>query len=199
LPTQILFFASSLFRYYWWVLTLIVGGSIWAAWYWLRTPSGRGWFDRFILKVPVFGELVRKIALSRFCHFFQLLFSAGVDISHSLQILESVVGNTVISEATRSIRTEIRSGQSLATAIEETGEFPKLVVRVFFIGETSGQLVGSLDKACRYYDREIPATVKKVFAVIEPMLYVVLGVVILMVALAIYLPLYQMIGALQGR
>jgi type II secretory pathway component PulF len=199
LPTQILFFASSLFRNYWWVLGLMVVSVFWGVWFWLRTQSGRATFDRIILKVPVVGDLVQKIALSRFCHFFQILFSAGVDISHSLQIVESVVGNTVISEATRAVGSDIRAGQSLATAIEGTRKFPKLVVRVFHIGETSGQLVGSLEKACRYYDKEIPATVKKVFAVIEPLLYVVLGLVILLVAVAIYMPLYQMIGTLQGR
>jgi type IV pilus assembly protein PilC len=157
------------------------------------------WFDRFILKVPVAGSLVRRIALSRFCHFFQILFSAGVDISHSLTLLEEVIGNAVLADATRRVRHEVRAGQSLTAALEASGEFPRMVIRVFHIGETSGEMAGSLEKACRYYDKEIPAAIKRVFSIVEPALYVVLGVIVLLVALAIYLPLYQMIGSLQGR
>jgi type II secretory pathway component PulF len=190
---------SGFLRTWWWLLLLIAASLAAGVWLWLRTPQGRVWFDHFILKTPVIGGLVRRIALSRFCHFFQILFNAGVDISHSLQILESVIGNAVLAGATRAVRNEVRAGQSLTAALESTGEFPRLVIRVFHIGETSGQLVASLEKACRYYDKEIPATIKKVFSILEPMLYVVLGAVILLVALAIYLPLYQMIGSLQGR
>ena len=196
MPTRIVFFMSDMFRGYWWlmlgtVIVFTVSVSIWK-----RTEKGRMGFDRIKLKIPVFGPLVRKIALSRFCHFFQILFSAGVDISQSLTILEAIIGNAVLARATREIRNEVRAGQSLATAIAATGEFPTMVVRMFQIGETSGQLVGSLEKTCRFYDKEIPATIKRVFTIIEPMLYIFLAVVVLVVALAIYLPLYSMIGSL---
>jgi type IV pilus assembly protein PilC len=165
----------------------------------VRTEKGRYWFDGIKLKVPIFGKLARKIALSRFCHFFQILFGAGVDISTSLGILESVIGNVVLGEATRRIRNDVRSGQSLTTAVAATGQFPTMIVRMFQIGETSGQLVGALEKACRFYDKEIPTTIKRVFSIVEPLLYVFLAVIVLTVALAIYLPLYQMIGSLSKR
>jgi type IV pilus assembly protein PilC len=196
LPTRILFFLSDLFRYHWWQILLVIVAAVTSFIVWKRSENGRQWFDRFSLKVPVFGKLVRKVALSRFCHFFQILFAAGVDISQTLIILEEVIGNSVLAAATRNIRNEVRSGQSLAGAIAASGEFPTLVIRMFQIGETSGQLVGSLEKACRFYDKEIPATIKRVFAIVEPMLYVFLAAVVLCVALAIYLPLYQMIGQL---
>jgi type II secretory pathway component PulF len=199
LPTRILFFTSNLFINYWWLLILAIAAAITAFWMWVRTEKGRAWFDGFKLKVPVFGQLTRKIALSRFCHFFQILFSAGVDLSQSLTILEDVIGNTVLAEATRVVRQEVRAGQSLAASLEATGQFPRMIIRVFYIGETSGQLVSALEKACRYYDKEIPATIKKVFSILEPMLYVFLAIVVLTVALAIYLPLYQMIGSISGR
>lgn len=199
LPTQILFGLSALFRNWWWALLVGMGASILSLWLYVRTVKGRYWFDGFKLKIPIFGKLARKIALSRFCHFFQMLFGAGVDISTSLGILENVIGNVVLAHATRMIRNDVRSGQSLTTAVIATGQFPTMVVRMFQIGETSGQLVGALEKACRFYDKEIPATIKRVFSIIEPLLYVFLAVVVLTVALAIYLPLYQMIGSLSKR
>jgi type II secretory pathway component PulF len=199
LPTQILFFLSNLFRHYWWLMLLAIIASIVSFWFWLRSASGRAKWDAIKLQIPVAGKLVRDIALSRFCHFFQILFSAGVDISQTLAIVETLIGNTVLAEATRLVRNEVRAGNSLSASLSQTGKFPTMVVRMFHIGEQSGQLVGSLEKTCRYYDKEIPATIKRVFAILEPMLYVFLGVIVLTVALAIYLPLYQMMGSLSRR
>ena len=199
LPTQILFFLSTVFRLYWWVLLLGLSGVAGGFWSWIRTPNGRARFDAFKLRIPVIGNLVRDIALSRFCHFFSILFSAGVDISETLNIVEQLVGNAVLAEATRFVRNEVRAGNSLSASLMETGKFPTMVIRMFHIGEASGQLVASLQKACRYYDKEIPATIKRVFSIMEPVLYVFLAVIVLTVALAIYLPLYQMMGSLSRK
>ena len=160
--------------------------------FWIRTESGRRKFDGWTLRVPLFGALARDIALSRFCHFFQILFTAGVDISQTLKILQTVVGNRVLGEATAAARNEIRAGESIANSLAATKRFPPMVVRVFRVGETSGQLDQSLARVCVYYDKQIPATIKRVFTALEPLLYVFLGVVVLTVALAIYLPLDQM-------
>jgi len=199
LPTQILFFLSTVFRLYWWVMLTVLIVAVASFWMWVRTPRGRAWFDAFKLKLPVFGNLTRDIALSRFCHFFQILFSAGVDISQTLTIVEALVGNHVLAEATREVRNEIRAGNSISQSLAATGRFPTMVVRMFHIGESSGQLVGSLEKACRYYDKEIPATIKRVFSIMEPVLYIFLAFIVLTVALAIYMPLYQMMGGLSQR
>lgn len=199
IPTQILFFLSNLFRKYWWLMLTGIIGVVTGFWFWLRTPNGRANWDAFKLQIPVVGNLVRDIALSRFCHFFQILFSAGVDISQTLTIVEQLIGNTVLAEATRVVRNEVRAGNSLSASLSQTGKFPTMVIRMFHIGEQSGQLVGSLEKTCRYYDKEIPATIKRVFSVMEPVLYVFLAVVVLTVALAIYMPLYQMMGSFSRR
>jgi type II secretory pathway component PulF len=199
LPTQILFFLSTVFRIYWWVLAGLFIGAVASFWMWLRTPNGRVTWDAIKLKIPVVGNLVRDIALSRFCHFFQILFSAGVDISETLTIVEMLIGNAVLADATRTVRNEIRAGNSLSASLADTGRFPTMVIRMFSIGEASGQLVGSLQKTCRYYDKEIPATIKRVFSVMEPVLYVFLAVIVLTVALAIYMPLYHMMGSLSRK
>lgn len=198
-PTQILFALSTVFRLYWWALLAGAAMVVTAFWLWIRTPKGRGWFDAFKLKIPVFGNLTRNIALSRFCHFFQILFSAGVDISQTLSIVETLIGNTVLADATRAVRNEVRAGNSISQSLAATGQFPTMVVRMFHIGESSGQLSSSLEKACKYYDKEIPATIKRVFSIMEPVLYVMLALIVLTVALAIYMPLYQMMGGLSQR
>lgn len=192
LPTAILFGLSTFLTTYWWVLILgiITFGVLFS--FWIRTPGGRLRFDGWTLKIPIFGKLVRDIALSRFCHFFQILFNAGVDISQTLEILQTVVGNKVLGNATANVRTEVRAGESIAQSLASTERFPPLVIRVFRVGEISGQLGTSLERICRYYDKQIPATIKQVFTTLEPLLYVFLAGVVLMVALAIYLPLFQM-------
>jgi type II secretory pathway component PulF len=199
LPTKILFALSTYFRLYWWVLLAAIIAAITGFWMWIRTPGGRAKFDAFKLKIPVVGRLTRDIALSRFCHFFQILFSAGVDISQTLTIVESLVGNAVLADATRLVRNEVRAGNSLSASLSGTGRFPTMVVRVFHIGESSGQLSSSLEKACRYYDKEIPTTIKRVFSIMEPVLYIFLAMIVLTVALAIYMPLYQMMGTIGRR
>ena len=198
LPTQILFGLSEFLVGYWWLIILLVVVSIVTFSLWVRTDSGRLRFDGLLLKMPIFGILVRDIALSRFCHFFQILFNAGVDISQTLETLQTVVGNRVDGNATAAVRNEIRAGESIAGSLAATEQFPAMVVRVFRVGETSGQLDSSLAKICTYYDKEIPSTIKRVFATMEPLLYVFLAVVVLTVALAIYLPLYQMMESFQG-
>ena len=198
LPTQILFTLSELLVGYWWLLIGMVVSIGTAFYFWRRTDAGELRVDGWMLKVPIAGLLVRDIALSRFCHFFQILFNAGVDISQTLEILQKVVGNRVLGNATAIIRNEIRAGESIANSLTATGHFPPMVIRVFRVGETSGQLDSSLAKICIYYDKEIPATIKRVFATMEPLLYVFLAGVVLTVALAIYLPLYQMMQSFQG-
>ncbi len=197
LPTQILFGLSEFLVAYWWVVLLLVLVSGISFYFWVRTEKGRLRFDGLMLRAPLFGVLVRDIALSRFCHFFQILFNAGVDISQTLQILQIVVGNKVLGNATAGVRNEIRAGESIAASLAATEQFPPMVVRVFRVGETSGQLDQSLARACVYYDKEIPATIKRVFTMMEPLLYVFLAGVVLTVALAIYLPLYQMMESFQ--
>src|SRR5207237_1190121 len=140
----ILFLLSNLFRNYWWAMLAAIIGTIAGFWLWLRTPNGRAKWDAIKLKIPVAGGLVRDIALSRFCHFFQILFSAGVDISQTLAIVEMLVGNSVLAEATRLVRNQIRAGNYLSASLADTGKFPTMLIRMFHIGEASGQLGGSL-------------------------------------------------------
>ncbi|HHT9120797.1 MAG TPA: type II secretion system F family protein [Candidatus Hypogeohydataceae bacterium YC41] len=163
-----------------------------------RFPWGRMALDSFKLQIPVFGELIRKIALSRFSHFMALLFKAGIDILQSLSVVERVVGNEAIAKTIRNAREQVRIGRHLSEPLKKSKQFPPMVVRMVEIGEVSGELDKSLEKVSKYYDREIPATIKRVFAVLEPAMIICLASMVLLVALSIYLPLYSSLGRL-GR
>ncbi len=159
-----------------------------------KTPGGKLLIDSIKLNVPILGSLTRKIALSRFAHYLKLLLQAGIGISQALSIVESVVGNRVISQAINTAREKVLQGEALSRSLQKTGEFSSLVIRMISIGETTGNLEDTLDKVCRSYDQEVPRTVKKLMSAFEPILIVFLALIIMVVALSIYLPIYSAIG-----
>lgn len=158
------------------------------------SEGGRLIVDAMKLRLPVIGGLVEKVCLSRFAHHLSLLLRTGVDITQSLTISAQVVGNAVIAQAVSEAREKVIQGGSLWRSLQETGAFPPLIVRMVFVGENTGTVDTSLDRVTEFYDREIPATVKKMFAVLEPLIIVVLAALVLTVALAIFIPLYDVLG-----
>lgn len=163
------------------------------------SEPGRMIVDAVKLRLPVVGGLVEKICLSRFAHHLGILLRTGVDISQSLSIAERVVGNAVIAQAIREAKEKVVQGGFLWRSLQETGVFPPLVVRMVFVGETTGTIDNALQRVTEFYDREIPATVKRVFAVLEPLLIVILAGMVLLVALSIFIPLYSALGKVGRR
>lgn len=161
--------------------------------------GGRLIIDAIKLRLPVIGALVEKVCLSRFAHHLGLLLRTGVDITQSLSITAQVVGNAVIAQAVSEAREKVIQGGSLWRSLQETGAFPPLVVRMVFVGESTGTVDSTLEKVTEFYDREIPATVKKMFAVLEPLIIVILAALVLTVALAIFIPLYDALGRVGRR
>ncbi len=198
IPTRIVMAVSHFFSNYWYILLLAVIGIIIFQRLLVRNSQGRLAFDKLKLGLPIFGNLLRKIALSRFSHYLSLLFKAGVEISYSLTVLENVVGNAVIAKVVRTTRERVRAGELISESLEKSKEFPPLVIRMVYVGETTGTMEMTLEKVSQYYDREVPASIKKVFAVFEPLTVIFLAVVVLGMALSMFLPLYQMMS-LVGR
>lgn len=196
LPTIIVIAISNFMRNYWYFILIGIAGIIATVNVIVRFPWGRYAFDKFKLGIPIFGTLLRKIALSRFSHFMALLYAAGVDILQSLSVVERVVGNEVITRVIRRAREEVRAGRRLSEPLRTSGEFPPMVVRMVEIGEISGQMDKTLQKVSDFYDREIPQTVKKVFAAFEPIMIVILAGMVLLVAISMYLPLYSSLAQL---
>ncbi|OHB90010.1 MAG: hypothetical protein A3C38_07450 [Planctomycetes bacterium RIFCSPHIGHO2_02_FULL_50_42] len=196
LPTIIVIGVSNFMKNYWYFVLIGIAGVIATINVIVRFPWGRYAWDKFKLSIPIFGTLLRKIALSRFSHFMALLYAAGVDIIQSLAVVEKVVGNEVIARVIRRAQEQVKAGHRLSEPLRASKEFPPMVVRMVEIGEISGQLDKTLQKVSDFYDREIPQTVKKVFAAFEPVMIVILAGIILLVAVSMYLPLYSSLGQL---
>lgn len=164
----------------------------------LATPYGKHMYDRVKLNLPIFGPLIRKVALSRFAHYFALLNRAGVDLITTLTILEVVTGNIILEEAVRSVKFHVQLGEPITKALISTKQFPHVVTRLIHIGESAGGMDENLEKICQYFDREVPTTIKRVFAVFQPLLITFLAVLIVGLALAAYLPLWEMLKGIKG-
>jgi len=193
LPTQIVLGVSSFVRKFWYIfvgvpLLLFIGYKVY-----YNTSKGRYRIDSIKLKIPVIGEFIRKLALSRFAHIFALGFRAGVNVLTCLEITQEACGNAKIEEAVRRVKDSVNMGKKIAVSLEETKEFPPMMVRMISIGEQSGSLSQVLEKIAQFYDEEVTRGVKKLFTFIEPVLIVFMGAVVGTIAISIFLPLFRMV------
>jgi type IV pilus assembly protein PilC len=164
----------------------------------LKTEAG-GWFwDRFILKAPVFGTLVRKVALARFSRTFATLIRSGVPIMGTLDIVAETAGNRVVAQAVLNSRESVRAGNLLSEPLAQAPVFPPMVVRMIAIGERTGSLETLLEKIAEFYDAQVKAAVKSLTSMIEPILISVMGVIVGGVVMSVFLPILDVVGKLGG-
>ena len=198
LSTRVLIGLSNFCQYYWHIILISIFGGIVGINLISHLDRGRMIIDKLKLRLPVIGEFIRKIAISRFAHHLGLLLEAGIGIIQSLTLVESVVGNQIIAEAIERARDQVQAGSTLSEALRRNREFDPMVIRMISIGESSGTLSEALTKVSNYYDREIPRAVKKIFSVLEPAIIVFLALIVGIVVLSIYTPIYQGI-AMMGK
>ncbi|MGE5308830.1 MAG: type II secretion system F family protein [Deltaproteobacteria bacterium] len=202
-PTMIILSLSTFLQNFWWLLVLLIGGSI-GGYMWANSQEkGRYEIDKIKLSLPVFGDLINKVALSRFCHTFALSLKSGVNVFSALGIASHVVDNKLIEVSIVKAKDYVNVGEKISTSLElaskGTGrKFPDIVIRMIQVGEQSGSLAETMEKVNQYYDKEVPTTVRKIFAMLEPMMIVVMGLVVAGIALAVFLPMMQMITAVGG-
>ena len=199
LATKLVLAASKV----WWVplVTIIIAVIVWVLI--SLKPKGRYQLDKFKLKIPVMGDLLTKIALSRFCHTFALGLRSGVNVFNALGIASEVTGNIYLAQSVAKAKDYVNVGEKISTALvmsskDAGGKFPDIVIRMINVGEQTGNLANTLDKVNQYYDKEVPAAVKKIFALIEPVMILFMGVVVGGIALAVFLPLTKLISAVGG-
>jgi type IV pilus assembly protein PilC len=195
LPTRALMAVSSAIRHYWDVgiaalITTVVGVRLYR-----QTPDGSVRSDRWLLRLPVVGELLRKVAFSRFAHFFGTLHDAGLEVVPSLALMERLIGNAYLSQQFRRAVDRVMAGDSLSSALQRVGEFPPVVINMIALGERTGRMSKALANVSRYFDREVDRTVKNALTLFGPIMLVVLAGVFVVMALAFYLPLF---GLLRG-
>ncbi len=197
LPTRLVIGMSALLQAYWW----LIGGAIAAGAVlfkrWVATPGGRLQFDRFLLRVPVLGGLVRKAAIARFTRTLGTMLSSGVSILDGLEITARTSGNRVIHDAVMQSRSAIAGGKSIAEPLKETAVFPPMVTQMIHVGEETGDLDGMLSKIADFYDDEVDVAVESLLKALEPALIVVLGSIVGGMIVAMYLPIFGLVNAIQ--
>jgi len=157
-----------------------------------KNPRGRLLLDRLVLRAPVFGMLIRKVAVARFSRTLGTLLSSGVPILDALNIVANTAGNAVIEEAIRESRSAIAEGRPVAEPLEDTKVFPPMVTRMIAVGEATGALDSMLEKIADFYDDEVDATVEALTSLLEPLLMIFLGVTIGGILVAMYMPIFQL-------
>lgn len=197
LPTRLLLAVSGAMQQYWYVGILGGVALVVALKRYGRTPKGRYNLDRAWLKVPIIGDLLLKMTLSRFARTFSTLQNAGVPIMKSLEIVGEAVANKVIQKAVNAARDSIREGNRLTDPLEASGWFPSMVTQMISIGEDTGRLSGMLEKVSEFYDKEVDAAVKGLVSAIEPIMIAFMGVLIGSIALALLMPIFDIQRQLQ--
>jgi len=192
LPTRILLGVSDFVAQWWWLLLMLLAAVTVGVMRWARTPSGRERVDRLTLDVPYLGRLAQKLAVARFARTLSTLLASGIGLLPSLDIVKSIVDNTVLTRAIEHARDAIREGQSIAPPLRESGLFPPLVVHMVAVGERSGQLEAMLSKAADTYDDEVENAVVALTTILEPIIIVFMGGVVLFIVLAILLPIFEL-------
>ncbi len=195
LMTRILVNVSNTVASFWGVvIALAIVGVVAAFRYWKRTPSGKLVWDGFTLRVPVFGPLVRKLALAKFTRTFGTLVSAGVPILTALDIVADTSGNEVVAQAVKKSRSAIKEGEAIAKPLSESPVFPSMLVQMIAVGEETGALDAMLNKIADFYDEEVAVAVESLTSIIEPIMMVTLGLVVGAMVIALYLPMFTVIS-----
>ena len=163
---------------------------------WRRTETGGALCDRLLLRLPLFGRLLRRAGISRFCRTLSVLTEAGVPVLEGLEIARRALGNRHLEGTVAGVRARVEAGSSLANPLRQTGLFPPMVVQMVAVGERTGELDVSLEKVADFYEEEVRRMTATILPLIEPLLILVLGLVIGAIVIAMYLPIWTLVGRL---
>jgi type IV pilus assembly protein PilC len=191
-PTLFVMGVSDFFVQYWYLIFAVVIGGTWGFLeLWKRSIPVQIFMDRLMLKVPVFGDLIRKSTIARWTRTLSTMFAAGVPLVEALDSVGGASGNYVYQQATKEIQRKVSTGTSLTTSMQEANVFPNMVVQMVSIGEESGALDAMLGKVADFFEAEVDDAVEALSSLMEPMIMVVLGVVIGGMVIAMYLPIFK--------
>ena len=189
--TEILISVSNFAKDWWWaVLPLIVAAAYFARRY-IRSEKGRPKWDHFTLRAPLFGPLVRMVAITRFAKTLGTLVASGVPLLTAFDIVKAVVQNHVLAEVIEHARDSVKEGDSISAPLKRSGEFPPIVVHMIAVGEKTGQLEEMLNNIAKAYEVQVSARLQAMTSMLEPILLVFMGVVVALIVFAILLPLLQ--------
>jgi type IV pilus assembly protein PilC len=198
LPTRIVIALSHFVGSFWWFALGAIAVLVTGIKYVRKTPQGRMFWDQMMLRVPVIGMLLRKIAVARFTRTLGTLITSGVPILEGLSITAYTPGNAVLEKALLKIRRSIEEGRTIVDPLKESGVFPNMVTQMIGVGEATGAMDAMLQKIADFYEDEVDAATKNLLTLMEPMMIGVLGVFVGGIVISLYLPLFTMIGKMSG-
>jgi type IV pilus assembly protein PilC len=194
LPTRIVIGLSNFVGRFWWLVTIMVVAGVIAIRRYYATPHGKLVIDKILLKSPILGIVLRKIAVARFCRTLGTLLSAGVPVLEALEITARTSGNAVIEQAILEVRKQVEEGKTMAEPLKTTQQFPPMVVQMISVGETTGALDTMLAKIAEFYEEEVDLAVASMMKLIEPLMIFFLGVVVGGIVISMYLPMFDLIS-----
>lgn len=196
--TQLVINISEALRTFWWAFALFFVGFFFSFRSYYRTEKGREKIDDYLLRLPVFGTLIKKVAIAKFTRTLSTMLSSGVPILEGLEIVARTSGNKTIEKAIMKTRSSIGEGKTIAEPLGASGIFPPMVVQMISVGESTGALDAMLSKIADFYDDEVDAAVAALTSLLEPVLMVFLGTTIGALVIAMYLPIFRMASVLGG-
>lgn len=197
--TQMLINMSVAVRTHGLILFLGAVASIWGFVTFIKTPFGRSWWDNVMLKAPVFGNIIRKVAVARFTRTMGTLLKSGVPLMSCLEIVQDTAGNVHIATAISRVGEAVSEGEGMTKPLEQTGMFPPMVTQMIAIGEETGAVDAMLIKIADFYDEEVEQAVKALTSLLEPLMMVVIGGMVGSIIIGMYLPMFTLIGGMGGH
>lgn len=198
LPTQVMILVSKALKDYWYITFPVVAGAVVAVKVLINLPLGRKFWDNFKFKMPIFGKVYTKIVMLRFASMLGVLYQAGLPILKILDIVKITIGNVVLAKDIEKIKAGVAEGKGVSGGVLGSNLFPRMVGYMISIGEKSGSLPSMLESLMEYYTMEVRTSMRTLTALIEPLMTMVLGVVVTGMALAIFMPMWSLIGALKN-
>ena len=196
-PTRFLIFITVATNRFWYVLLVLLVAGVYGFRYYIGTSQGRARFDRFKLRMPLFGTINRNVVMTRFSRTFGTLIHSGVPILQALDVVSKAISNVVVAQAIAAVRTSIREGEGIAGPLQASGIFPVMVVQMVAVGERTGALDAMLSKVADFYDTEVEFAVQGLTSVLEPAMIMVMGGIVGFVVISFYLPLFNLVGAIK--
>jgi type IV pilus assembly protein PilC len=198
LPTRVVISMSNGLVAYGWILIAVIGLIGYGIKSYYGTEGGRRTIDRLLLKTPILGGILRKVAVARFCRTLSTLLASGVPILDGLDITARTAGNAIIEDAIQTTRSGIERGETISGPLKETNVFPSMVVQMINVGETTGALDAMLSKIADFYEEEVDTAVAGLLTLMEPVMIAFLGVIVGGIVIAMYMPIFDLISKLTG-
>ena len=197
LPTQIMIFAGVLLKDFWYITFPGLFGAVFAFKQYINTKKGRWWWDGFKFRALILGKVYTKVTMLRFCSMLNLLYQSGMPVLKTMDIVSMTIGNVVLAKEIEKIKQDVSDGKGISGAVLNSKAFPRLVGYMISVGEKSGSLPLMLDSLCEFFDSEVKTAIRNLTSNIEPIMTGLLGVVVMGMCLAIFLPLWSMIQVIK--